>query len=88
MSNVTVQRRKVRRSVTITACEGQRVNPLTGELEDFYDALIGTYDAAKATRSLRRMYRDETILILKCETDTDTYEMSIEDFVKHSTKKG
>lgn len=88
MSNVNVQRRKVRRSVTITACEGQHVNPETGEIEDFHDALVGTYDTAKATRSLRRMCRDETILILKCEVDTGTYEMSIEDFVKHSIKKG
>lgn len=86
MADVTVQRRKVRRSVTLTACNGQRVNRETGEIEDYTEVLVGTYDALKATRTLRRSERDETILILNTETETDIYEMSIYDFIKYAKK--
>ena len=86
MADVTVQRRKVRRSVTLTACNGQRVNRDTGEIENYTETLVGTYDALKATRALRRSERDETIVILNTETETDIYEMSIYDFIKYAKK--
>lgn len=77
--------RKVRRTVTLSACIGQRLSEL-GEFEDYQDILIGDYTPEKATRTLRRIHSDQTITIVRVEQETGTYEMKIEDFIETANR--
>lgn len=77
---------RVGRTITLSACNGQRVNQATGEFEDFFELLTGDYTPARATRAMRRKYHDSTIVINNVETNTDYYSMDALDFVMSALK--
>lgn len=77
---------KIYRTVTLSVCMGQHVNPLTNEFEDYCEVLIGDYTPGRASRALRKSTGDETITILKVEQDTRKYVMSYETFLAYATE--
>lgn len=77
---------KIYRTVTLSVCMGQHVNPQTNEFEDYCEALIGDYTPGRASRALRKSTGDETITILKVEQDTRKYVMSYETFLAYATE--
>lgn len=83
---MAANRKTIKRSVTITACNGQRVGS-TGEFEDYTDVLVGGYTPERATRVLRRLHHDQTITIVNVEQETAKYSISIEDFIKYATRE-
>lgn len=80
-----VNRRKIMRSITFSACLGKRVNE-AGEFENYSCVLTGEYTPERATRTLRRLESDQSITIVNVDYDTKKYVMDIEDFVKHATE--
>lgn len=76
----------VGKNITLTACNGQHVNPETGEFEDFCDVIVGDMDVTRATRFLRRKYHDITIVVNNIEKETAFYQMDSLEFIKHATK--
>lgn len=77
---------KIYRTVTLSACNGQRVNPQTNEFVDYYDVLIGDYTPGRASRALRKTTGDDTITILNVKTETKKYAMDYETFLAHATE--
>lgn len=78
----------VERTITVSVCFGQRVNPITGEFEDFTADLTRSITAERATRLFRRQYEDETITVNKVEMMTDTYYLTEEEFLKYAHIRG
>jgi hypothetical protein len=76
--------RDIVRTFSATGCVGQRVNAL-GQFETFTDALEGIYTARDATKKLRKLYGDPTIVINHVEPDTHTYRLSFSDFLKYAS---
>lgn len=74
------------RTYTLSACNGQRINSESGEFEDFTDVLVGDYTPPRASRALRRKYKDETITINNIEKETAKYKMDALDFMAHATR--
>lgn len=83
---MAANRRYIKRSVTLSACTGQRVGEL-GDFEDYCDILVGEYTPERATRVLRRLHNDQTITILNVEHETGKYVMSIEDFIAYAKRE-
>lgn len=77
---------KIYRTVTLSACNGQRVNPHTNEFEDYCASLIGDYTPGRASRALRKSTGDDTITILNVETETKKYAMDYETFLAYATE--
>jgi len=77
---------KIYRTVTLSACIGQHVNPQTNEFEDYCEVLIGDYTPGRASRALRKSTGDETITILNVETETRKYVMNYETFLAYATE--
>lgn len=77
---------KIYRTVTLSACNGQHVNPQTNEFADFCAVLIGDYTPGRASRALRKSTGDETITILNVETETKKYAMDYETFLAYATE--
>ena len=74
------------RTYTLSACNGQKVNPDTGEFEDFCDVLVGDYTPPRASRTLRRKHGDDTIVINNVEKETAKYKMDALEFMAHATR--
>lgn len=77
---------KIYRTVTLSVCMGQHVNPQTNEFEDYCEVLIGDYTPGRASRALRKSTGDESITILKVEQDTRKYAMSYDTFLAYATE--
>lgn len=77
---------KIYRTVTLSACNGQHVNPQTNEFEDYCAVLIGDYTPGRASRALRKSTGDDTITILNVETETRKYAMDYETFLAYATE--
>ena len=77
---------RVSRKLTLTACNGQKVNPVTHEFEDFCDVLVGKYDLLRATRALRRKYHDSSIVINNIESSEEFYTMDALEFIAHAER--
>lgn len=75
--------RDIRRIVTVSVCFGQRINAL-GEFEDFCEDVFRAIRPDTATAYFRRKYGDSTITINRVESDTSTYVLSFEDFLRHA----
>lgn len=71
---------QITRTITSTACMGQRVNDY-GEFEDFCDVTTFPTDCEKASKYFRRKYKDNSITINAVEQETHTYYMSVEEFI-------
>lgn len=74
------------RTVVFSACNGQHINPTTGEFEDFCDVLKGDYTPARASRALRKIHGDESIVINNVEKTETRYSMDVETFIKYATE--
>lgn len=79
--------RSIKRTVSMTACVGQRLNPVTGEFEDFTEVLEGLYARDAAQAHLRRARHDDTIVVASVEQDVHVYVLSGEDFLKHAKEQ-
>lgn len=79
--------RSIKRTVSLTACTGQRLNPLTGGFEEVCEVLEGLWDRDGAQRHLRRVRHDTTITIASVEQDTHVYVLSGEDFFKYAKEQ-
>lgn len=76
-----LERGMIGRTVTFSHCKGKCVE--SGELIDFEYDLIGDYsDLQKATNTLRRRVRDNSIVITSVETDSDYYSIPLKLFVQ------
>lgn len=86
VQSLAANRRYIKRSVTLSACTGQRIGEL-GEFEDYCDVLVGDYTPERATRVLRRLHGDQSITILNVEKETAKYAMTIEDFISNAQRE-
>lgn len=86
VQSLAANRRYIKRSVTLSACTGQRIGEL-GEFEDYCDVLVGDYTPERATRVLRRLHEDQSITILNVEKETAKYSMTIEDFISNAQRE-
>lgn len=84
---MAANRRFIKRSVTLSACEGQRVNPATGEFEVYSDVLVGSYTPERATRVIRRLTGDQSVTVTHVEQETALYSMPIEKFIAAATRE-
>lgn len=74
----------ITKTLTTTACIGQRLNAMN-ELEDFTEVLFQPVkDVKQASRILRRRCKDDSILITKLESETHTYRMPLDKFVANA----
>lgn len=78
-------RKTVGRTVTVTECNGQRVNRTSGEFVDFVHTLVGEHTPEQATMICRRM--DPSITINNVEVFTDYYTMPTDKFIALATKQ-
>lgn len=74
----------VRRTLVLTACNGQHL--VNGEFHDYTNVLVGKYDTARATRTLRRRTGDQSITINNVEHETGTYIMDVYKFMAHAER--
>ena len=79
--------RSIKRTVTLTACTGLRLNPLTGDFEEVCEVLEGLWDREGAQRHLRRVRHDTTITISYVDQCTHVYVLSGEDFLKYAVEQ-
>ena len=77
----------IKRTLTVSVCFGQRLNAL-GEFEDFTEDLFRATTCERATRYFRRKYGDDTIVINHIESDTSTYVLPFEDFLRYALIEG
>ena len=73
--------KSIGRRITITQCHGQRLTG-TGEFCDFFATLIGDYTPERATRALRREFKDSSITINAVERESAYYKMRLDEFIK------
>ena len=78
--------RKLRRSISVSNCNGQRFNYETSEFEDFSFQVYGNYSAKRATNYARKKFHDSTILITNVEIEPRVYAIKVEDFIKYSER--
>lgn len=74
-------RGKVGRNVSVSHCNGQRLNSNTGEFEDFSFSVFGVYLEDRATRYARRIFGDKTIIITNVVVETHYYSMTVDTFL-------
>lgn len=74
---------KIRRTITLSACIGQRVNE-HGEFEDFCEVWPQDLTPEKASNIFRRKYNDQSITICHVEKDTKTYVCSVDEFIAYA----
>lgn len=58
------------------------------EVTDHEKVLSGSVSKEKATKALNKelkLFNDETFLITSMKEETNRYEISVEDFIKHAT---
>lgn len=79
--------RSIKRTVSMTACTGQRLDSVTGEFEDFTEVLEGLYSRDAAQAHLRRVHHDATIVVASVEQDSHVYVLSGEDFLKYAVEQ-
>ena len=79
-------RKTVGRTITTSVCNGQMLNYVTGEFEDYCETLVGDYTPQKATMYFRRVV-DDSITINNVEIFTDYYTMPTADFARLATKQ-
>ncbi len=79
--------RSIKRTVSMTACVGQCLNPVTGTFEDFTEVLEGLYARDAAQAHLRRTHHDDTIVVASVEQDVHVYVLSGEDFLKYAKEQ-
>lgn len=79
--------RSIRRTISLTACVGQRLNAVTGEFVEVCDVLEGKYTREEAQRHLRRVRHDDTIVLSSAETETHTYRLSGKNFMKYAKEE-
>lgn len=74
-------------TTTISACKTDMVNgsPVVTNLDPV--SALGNLNYEKAMKALRKIHGKTTALtIIKLETATAKYEISVDDFFKHATK--
>lgn len=79
-------RKTVGRTITTSVCNGQMLNHVTGEFEDYCETLVGEYTSQKATMYFRRIV-DDSITINNVEIFTDYYTMPTAEFARLATKQ-
>lgn len=72
------------RSVVLTHCSCLRVKD--GEIAEFDAVLAGEFDEKNAMVKLRKVFEDQTIVVLKAETDVDYYTVPLNAFVFEAMK--
>ena len=78
--------RKIRRTINLSKCIGQKFNYDAKEFEDFYFEVRGNYTAKRATNYARRTFKDNSIQIFKVEIQTEMYAISVDDFIKYGER--
>lgn len=79
--------RSIKRTISLTACVGQRLNPVTGQFIEVCEVLEGLYTREAAQAYLRRAKHDDTIVISAVEPDTHVYVLSGHDFMKYAVEQ-
>lgn len=74
------------RRIVTTVCHYKRLNP-DNDFEDFVAVINGSYTEKQATKHLRRIENDLTIVVYECEYESAYYKMSIDDFINNSIKE-
>lgn len=76
---------KIGRSVVISHCSGQHLNPYANDPPEFVDFEIdffGCYTPQRATTYARRITGDSSVTINNVEHETHFYTMKLRDFVE------
>lgn len=80
---------KVGRNVTISHCNGQRLNSHDTDTVEFVDYsfdVYGCYTTERATRFARRITGDTSIVINNVEHETSYYCMDLETFIRYAER--
>lgn len=86
MKGVIVMR-SIKRTISLTACVGQRLNPVTGQFIEVCEVLEGIYTREQAQAHLRRTMHDDTVVVSAVEPDTHVYVLSGSDFMKYAVEQ-
>ena len=74
------------RTITMTACNGQKVDAATNEFVDVCEVIPRRVNATQASRILRKQYKDPTITINNVAQTTQRYGMGLETFMQYATE--
>lgn len=72
----------ITKTINQTKCIGYRV--IDGALTDFVHVEFGKFDASKASKYLRKLYNDDSIVISSVEIEAHKFEMSEETFIENA----
>lgn len=73
--------KSIGRRIVTTCCHGQMLDN-NGEFSDFTAQLVGDYSPERATRALRREYKDSTITINNVDKTSAYYKMRLDEFMR------
>ena len=82
-----VRRKMMQREVTSTTVRLAKIDVVNGEPKMVHlpeEVFVGNVSMEHAQRLLNKKY-GSPVTILELETDTQVYEMAVEDFIKHAT---
>lgn len=80
---------KIGRNVTVTHCNGQRLNQTENnetEFVDFSFDIYGCYTPQRATKFARRKFGDNSIVINNVLHETNYYAMELTTFLKYAER--
>ena len=72
----------ITKTINESKCIGYRL--IDGVLTDFVHVEFGKFDALKASRYLRKLYNDDSIVIQSVEVVPHKFEMSEETFIANA----
>ena len=76
----------VRKTVAITLVKGITVDPVSGELKPFEDAIFRPVKSLDTTnRILRRRYNDSTVTVTNMSYNKTTYALPLSTFLQYAT---
>jgi hypothetical protein len=84
-------RKMLTKEVTFTHFHLSKMEVVEGKpqaIEMGSEKLLGNIKPEKVQKQMRQMYNDNTILVYNVSTETLTFEMEIEEFIKHANVKG
>ena len=77
---------KIRRTFSVSKCNGQRWNKQNKEFEDVYFEFSGNYTLERATNKARKETKDNTIVITNIEIENTMYAITTENFQKYGER--
>jgi hypothetical protein len=70
---------KIRKNLSTTVCKGYRF--VNGKPSELKYTLVGQYTVDGASRKLRSLFDDQTVVVTEVMNERKTYRMSASDFI-------